>query len=115
MNGTLQTSTLRTRLLGLFMLLCSAVFSYTAIYMTLEKAAQHAAAVSFNTKLVVIIPVTAVLGLVLLLFPAARAKLWNEQKKLTVLGWVLVPLFVGLGFALQYYFEQQLRALGYRF
>jgi hypothetical protein len=115
MNGTSQASTLHTRLLGLFMLLCSAAFSYISIYMTLEKAAQHAATVSFNTKAVVIIPVTAVLGLAFLLFPKIRPMLWNDDKRLTVLGWITVALFVVVGLAFQYYFEQQLRALGYQF
>jgi hypothetical protein len=114
MNGTSETSTLRTRLLGLFMILCSAVLAYTAIYTTLEKAWQHAGTISFSTKAVIIIPVSAVLGLALLVFPKTQALLWNEEKRLTVLGWIAVVLFLVIGFAFQYYFEQQLRALGYQ-
>ena len=113
MNEASQTNPLRTRLLGLFMVLCAALLSYTSIYRTLEKAWQHAGTITFSTKAVVLIPISGALGLALFLFPQTQPMLWNDGKRLTTLGWVLVLVFAGAGFALQYYFEQQLRALGY--
>jgi hypothetical protein len=115
MNETPQTSTLRTRLLGLVMVTCSAVLVYTAVYSPLEKAREHANSISISTKAVAIIPLVGILGMMLFLFPKTQSMLWNEDKKLTVLGWVVILGFLALGFVLHYYFEEQLRALGYRF
>jgi hypothetical protein len=114
MNEAPQTNALRTRFLGLFLLLCSAVLSYTSVYTAFEKAWQHANSLSISTKAVVIIPAAAILGLLLLLFPRAQALLWNDGKKLTVYGWIFVVAFIGIGFGFEFWFEQQLRALGYR-
>jgi hypothetical protein len=39
----------------------------------------------------------------------------NEKKRLSLVGWVLVVVILAIGFGTYFWFESQLKALGYQF
>jgi hypothetical protein len=102
------------RLRGLVVLLVTAAGSYFALAMPYAEARAGNESVWLTTKLIVAIPVLALVGLGMLAggerFYGAIA---TPEHRLRPLGWVVAGVGIGVGFGLYSWFQGVLGAMGY--
>jgi len=105
------------RIIGVLLLLCSGVLIYLAIYLPLQQARAHAAHLTLSDRGVWLPPDMALIGLLVIVFPKVTTfdtVLVNQQKKLSLVGWLLVAVLLAIGLGVQLWFNGQLKALGYQ-
>jgi hypothetical protein len=105
-----------TRIIGVLLLICSGVLGYFAIYAPLHQARMHAAHIQFGDKEVGSTPVMAIIAVMVIFFP--KMATWDtilvtKNRKLSVVGWLMVAVLLGIGVGFYIWFHSQLKALGY--
>jgi hypothetical protein len=106
-----------TRIIGVLLVLCGGVLVYLTIYLPLQQARAHAAHLTLSDKGVWLPPVMALIGLLVIVFPRMSTfdtVLVNQNKKLSLVGWLAVAVLLAIGLGVQLWFNSQLKALGYQ-
>jgi hypothetical protein len=106
-----------TRIIGVLLVLCGGVLIYLSIYLPLQQARAHAAHLTLSDRGVWLPPVMALIGLLVIVFPKMTTfdtVLVNQNKKLSLVGWLVVAVLLAIGFGMQLWFNSQLKALGYQ-
>lgn len=111
---------MKTRLIGVVLLLLAAFAAYISVYAPIHDAQTHVAQVRTSLKGAFVAPLSLLIGLGMLVGgPRFQAALENSPEKAqrwgkaSVLGWVLFVIGGGIGVALYFWVMSQLHALGY--
>lgn len=102
------------RLGGLVVLGIGLAVGWWGIVRPLELARAHAPEVSYDIKIFVLVPLAIVFGLFFLLVGNRVPYRIPEERKLTIVGWVLMGVAAAAAFGCYFLTKQQFAALGYR-
>lgn len=101
------------RLGGLVCLAGAAAFGWFGIWRPLQAAQAHAAEVSYNNKIFVLVPALVVFGLFFLVAGARWPYRDVARQRPTTAGWILLALTAAAAIGGYFWFDQQFKALGY--
>lgn len=111
---------LNSRTLGIVLLILAAVFAYFFAYAPVQSAKAGAASVSLSMKVVIFIPLFAVVGAIFALGgESGKAVLQvttpEGKPRPTPIAWVVFALCIGAGVGLYLWIKSMLTSYGYRF
>lgn len=101
------------RLGGLACLIGAAAFGWFGVWKPLQAAHAHAAEISYNSKIFVLVPALLVFGLFFLVAGARWPYRDVEKQRPTLAGWILMAITAAAAIGGYFWFEQQFKALGY--